>query len=100
MKTMNWINITLAILVGILVILYLIILPIAKHRSIRKNQEDMDKFFNSLSKGDQVVLLSGVVGTIENVGKHYINLKVAENSTIKVDKHGIASKLKNKANTK
>ncbi|KGG53708.1 hypothetical protein LACWKB10_1490 [Lactobacillus sp. wkB10] len=57
----------------------------------------MDNFFSSLQNGEKVMLLSGVVGTIKSITKDYINLKVTDNAVIKVNKHGIASKVKNES---
>ncbi|WEV37312.1 preprotein translocase subunit YajC [Lactobacillus sp. ESL0677] len=90
---MNWVNILLIILVVVLLILYLVILPIARRKSMTRNQQAMSDFFKSLHENEKVVLLNGVVGTIKSVSQHYVNLEIAQNVIVKVDKHGIASEL-------
>lgn len=92
---MTWLNIIITIMVIILIILYFVVIPIARKKSNERKKKEMDKFFSSLQKGEKVVLLSGVVGIIESITEYYVNLKVAENTVIKVNKHGIASKIKN-----
>lgn len=94
---MSWINILITIMVIILIILYFVVIPIARKKSNERKKTEMDNFFSSLQKGEKVMLLSGVVGTIKSITKDYINLKVTDNAVIKVNKHGIASKVKNES---
>lgn len=92
---MNWINILITIMVIILVVLYFVIIPIARKKSNERKKAEMDNFFASLHEGEKVMLLSGVVGTIKSITKNYVDLKVTDNTVVKVNKHGIASKIKN-----
>lgn len=95
---MSWINIVIVIMVIILIILYFVIIPVARHKSNLKKREEMKNFFASLHEGEEVMLLSGVVGTIKHIDKNYVYLRVTDNTIIKVNKHGIASKIKNESN--
>ena len=64
-------------------------------KSNERKKAEMDNFFASLHEGEKVMLLSGVVGTIKNITKNYVDLKVTDNAVVRVNKHGIASKIKN-----
>lgn len=92
---MTWLNIIIAIMVIILIIHYFVLIPVARKKSNERKKKEMDDFFSSLQTGEKVVLLSGVVGIIESITNDYVNLKITDNTVIKVNKHGIASKIKN-----
>lgn len=63
---------------------FLIIRPQA-----RKQKETMD-FMSSLKKGDQVLTAGGIFGTIVGITDRFVDLKISENTKIKVLKSHLA----------
>jgi preprotein translocase subunit YajC len=56
-----------------------------------KKAKEHKSLLDSLSKGDEIVTNGGVLGKIVKLGDNFIELKVSENSTIKIQRHAIAS---------
>ena len=48
------------------------------------------KLMNDLKKDDEIKLTSGILGVVTDVDKTYINLKIAANTIVKVDKNAIS----------
>lgn len=77
------------ILLILLVILYVVVLPLAKKRYQQKQLVDMQSFLNELSVGDQVMMNSGIIGKISRIDERIVHLKVATDTIIRVDKHSL-----------
>ena len=58
-------------------------------RSQKKREQELLAKVNSLQKGDQVILSSGVVGTVAGFKDNLLEIKVAENVKIHVLKTAI-----------
>jgi preprotein translocase subunit YajC len=54
-----------------------------------KKQKELKNYRNSLQKGDKVVTTGGIYGKITSVGESTIEVEIANNVTIKVDKYAI-----------
>jgi preprotein translocase subunit YajC len=54
-----------------------------------KRQKEMNNFRSGLQKGDKVVTTGGIYGRIVEVKENYVNLEIAKEVTIKVDKAGL-----------
>lgn len=67
-----------------LVFYFLVIRPQA-----RKAKESQS-FLNSLKKGDEVLTTGGIFGTIVGVTEKFVDLKVADNTRLKVLKSHVA----------
>lgn len=55
-------------------------------RPQQKKQKEMNKFRDSLKKGDKVVTVGGIYGTINEVKGNRVALDIDKNVTITVDK--------------
>lgn len=55
-------------------------------RPQRKRQKEHQTLVNSLSKGDEVVLNSGMLGKIVNVDEHYVTVSAADKVELKFQK--------------
>ena len=55
----------------------------------RKQQKEMDKFRNSLSKGQKVITAGGIYGVVKEVEERTILMEVDGNVTLRVDKTAI-----------
>ena len=55
-------------------------------RPQQKRQKELNNFRNSLSKGDKVVTVGGIYGTILEVNDNKVMLEIDKDVKIKVDK--------------
>lgn len=58
-----------------------------------KRAREQRHLLNSLAKGDEVVTVSGIVGKIAKINDHYVQLAVADNIEMTIQKSAIASAL-------
>lgn len=71
-------------MVAIFAIMYfLMILP------QKKRQKQIQQFRNSLSKGDKIVTVGGIYGTVDEIHEHYVIIVVDSNVRIRVAKNSI-----------
>lgn len=77
----------LLIMVGIFfaIMYFMIIRPQAKRAKEHKNMLD------NLQKGDEVSTTGGIVGKVTEIGENMVEIKVAENTNIKIQRHAVAS---------
>ncbi|UZJ45516.1 preprotein translocase subunit YajC [Marinimicrobium sp. C6131] len=73
--------VTLLMFVGLFVFMYLFII-----RPQRKRQKEHQNLVSALSKGDEVVMTSGLLGKIVKVDDNYIVLETGENIEQKFQK--------------
>ena len=73
--------INLVLLGGLFLFMYFMII-----RPQRKRQKEHQALTESLSKGDEVVLNSGMLGKIIDVDETYITLKASDNVELKFQK--------------
>ncbi|MEE9342280.1 MAG: preprotein translocase subunit YajC [Gammaproteobacteria bacterium] len=80
---------------GILSFLPLILLFIVFYflliRPQSKRAKEHKTMVSTLSKGDEVVTNGGLLGKISEVGENFIQVKIADNVVVKVQRHAIAS---------
>ncbi|PCK03535.1 MAG: preprotein translocase subunit YajC [Alteromonadaceae bacterium] len=69
---------------GMFAFMYFVII-----RPQRKRQKEHKSLSESLSKGDEVVLNSGMLGKIVSVDESYIQVKAADNVELKFQKSAI-----------
>lgn len=55
-------------------------------RPQQKRQKELNKFRQSLKKGDKVITAGGIYGTVKEVKEFYVLLEVDNNVHIRVDK--------------
>jgi preprotein translocase subunit YajC len=61
-------------------------------RPQRKRQKEHSQLLEELRKGDKVITSSGIYGTIENIGKDSIVLRVESGATLRVTRDSIGGK--------
>ncbi|WP_188151221.1 preprotein translocase subunit YajC [Teredinibacter waterburyi] len=76
--------INILLLGGLFAFMYFVII-----RPQRKRQKEHQSLVQSLSKGDEVVLTSGMLGKIVDVDEHYITLNAANNVDFKFQKSSV-----------
>jgi preprotein translocase subunit YajC len=81
-------------LMGLLpIILMFVILWFLMIRPQMKRAKEHKAMVEALSKGDEVVTQGGVVGKIIKVGENYVNLEIAENVEVVVQKGSVQTLL-------
>ncbi len=75
----NWTFLIMIVLIFVVMWLFMI-------RPQQKKQKELDKFRNELKKGDKVVTIGGIYGTITEVKDKVVFIEVDNNVKIKVDK--------------
>ena len=60
-------------------------------RPQQKKNKELRKMLSELSKGDEVVTNGGVIGKIAKIDDTFVDLEVAENVTIKVQRNAVAN---------
>ena len=58
-------------------------------RPQQKKQKEMQNFRNSLKKGDKIVTIGGIYGTVAEVKEQYLLVEVDNNVKIRVDKSSV-----------
>lgn len=71
-------------IIALFAIMYLFMI-----RPQRKQQKELEKFRNSLAKGDKVITAGGIYGTVADIEEKTILLKVDGDVKIRVDKSSI-----------
>ncbi len=56
-----------------------------------KKAKEHTSLLDALSKGDEIVTNGGILGKITKLGDNFIELQVSDTSTIKIQRHAIAS---------
>ena len=77
-------------MVAIFVIMYFFIL-----RPQSKKQKETQNMINNIKKGDKVLTIGGIVGTVGNVKETSVMVKVAENTVLEFKKAAISAVLNN-----
>ena len=72
----------------ILVVFYFFII-----RPQNKRQKEQDNFLDNLEKGDEVATNSGMIGQINKIEDHIINLQVDNKTYIKVLKSSLSKEM-------
>jgi preprotein translocase subunit YajC len=56
-----------------------------------KRAKDHRNMVSALSKGDEVVTNGGILGKITDLGDSFVTLQLADNVSVKVQRHAIAN---------
>lgn len=65
-------------------------------RPEQKKQKERQKMINEIKKGDRVVTIGGVFGTVGNVKENSVMVKIAENTVVEVRKGAVSDVVNNK----
>ncbi len=77
----------------ILIVVFIAIMYFLMIRPQMKRSKEHRQLLSSLGKGDEVVTNGGIVGKIAKVGDNFIEVTVAENVDIKVQKQAVSTVL-------
>ncbi len=73
----------------IMLILIFVVMWLFMIRPQRKQQKELQKFREGLKKGDKVVTIGGIYGTVVEVKEKTLLLEVDSNVKIRVDKNSV-----------
>ncbi|MGN0188855.1 MAG: preprotein translocase subunit YajC [Candidatus Cryptobacteroides sp.] len=73
----------------VMLILIIVVMWFFMIRPQRKQQKELQKFRDGLSKGDKVVTIGGIYGTVVEIKDKTLLLEVDNNVKIKVDKNSV-----------
>jgi preprotein translocase subunit YajC len=62
-------------------------------RPQRKRQQDQSKMIQELQRGDRVVTIGGMYGTVESVSEDSVTIRVESGTTMRFVKSAIATKV-------
>lgn len=74
----------IVMLVGLFAIMYFMLI-----RPQRKRQKEHQQLIESVSKGDEVVMTSGMLGRVTEVGEVYVSVDVGSNVNLKFQKAAV-----------
>ena len=75
-------------LIALFVVFYFLII-----RPQNKKQKEHREMVAALASGDEIVTAGGVLGKVTSVSEQFLDVEVANNVTIKVQRHTIAAVL-------
>ncbi|MHB8841011.1 MAG: preprotein translocase subunit YajC [Candidatus Aquicultor sp.] len=79
-------QLTIIIYIVILAALYYFLLVLPQRRRAQERQRMID----SLKVGDEILTVSGIIGTVESIEEDTFKLRVDENTTLTMTKDAIA----------
>ena len=76
------------------IMVFFILMIVLSSRSQKKKEAEHNKQISALHKGDRVVLLGGIIGTIVGFNQEILEVKVSENTKLSILPSGIVTVLK------
>ncbi len=76
------------------IMVFFIVMITLSSRSQKKRDAEHQKQISALQKGDRVVLLGGIIGTVVGFNQEILEIKVSENTKLSVLPSGVVSVLK------
>lgn len=73
----------------VMLILIFVVMWFFMIRPQRKQQKDLEKFRNSLKRGDKVVTIGGIYGVVDEIKERQVIIKVDGDTKLKVDKNSL-----------
>ena len=73
----------------LMIVLIFVVMWLFMIRPQQKKQKEIEKFRQGLKKGDKVVTLGGIYGTVVEVKDNTLFLEIDQNVKIKVDKASV-----------
>ncbi len=65
-------------------------------RPEQRKQKERQKMIDAVKKGDKVLTIGGITGTVTNIKGNVVNVKIAENTVVEVTKTAISSVINEK----
>lgn len=79
---------SLIMMVAIFAIFYFLMI-----RPQQKKQKELKNLISNLQKGDEVMTAGGILGRINNLDEHYIELNISNNVNIKMQRNSVVNVL-------
>ena len=73
----------------VMLILIFVVMWFFMIRPQRKQQKELEKFRNALKKGDKVVTIGGIYGTVDEIKDRTVLIKVDGDTKLKVDRNSL-----------
>jgi preprotein translocase subunit YajC len=73
--------------------LFLVVAFVFMMWSQQKRSKQQKSMVDSLQKGDEVVTVGGMLGSVEKVGDNYLSIAVAENIVVQIQRSAVQSVL-------
>ena len=73
----------------VMLILIFVVVWFFMIRPQRKQQKELEKFRNSLKRGDKVVTIGGIYGVVDEIKERQVIIKVDGDTKLKVDKNSL-----------
>lgn len=73
----------------VMLILIIVVMWFFMIRPQRKQQKELQKFREGLKKGDKIVTIGGIYGTVAEVKEKTLLIEVDNNVKLKVDKNSV-----------
>ena len=73
----------------VMLILIFVVMWFFMIRPQRKQQKELEKFRNSLKRGDKVVTIGGIYGVVDEIKERQVIIKVDGDTKLKVDKNSL-----------
>ena len=70
----------------VMILLMFVVMWLFMIRPQQKKQKEMEKFRSELKKGDKVVTVGGIYGTVNEVKENTVDIEIAKDVRIRVDK--------------
>ncbi|MGN0305531.1 MAG: preprotein translocase subunit YajC [Lachnospiraceae bacterium] len=84
-EVIAWTCITLAVIMGI----FALILGIISSKNMRRRREDMREIHTGLTIGSQIIFAGGLYGRVVGIEDETVNVEVAKNTVIKINRYSI-----------
>lgn len=73
----------------VVLILIIVVMWFFMIRPQRKQQKELQKFRDGLKKGDKIVTIGGIYGTVAEIKEKTLLIEIDSNVKIKVDKNSV-----------
>lgn len=73
----------------VMLILIFVVMWFFMIRPQRKQQKELEKFRNALKRGDKVVTIGGIYGTVDEIKDRTVLIKVDGDTKLKVDRNSL-----------
>ena len=78
-----------SMMMWLMLIMVLVVMWAFMIRPQRKQQKELEKFRNELKKGDKVVTVGGIYGTVAEISDRTVIIKVDGETKLRVDKNSL-----------
>jgi preprotein translocase, YajC subunit len=82
----------------VILIIFVGVMLFVSSRGQKKREQQRQTIIKSLQKGDKVILIGGVIGTIVGFKDNLFEVKISENTKITVLENGIVDVFKDNVN--